>query len=64
MKALALLAFLLLAVLLLPAKHRSAHLPSGHEPLRRLAPVRVVRSPRAAQVPKTVRAVNGKLSKL
>jgi hypothetical protein len=64
MKALALLALLLLAVLLLPAKHTVAHLPSDHEPLRRLAPVRVLRSPRAAQVPKTVRAVNCKLSKL
>lgn len=57
MKALALLAMLLLAVLLLPAKHRKAHRPSGHEPLRRMVPVRVVRSPRAAQVPKTVRVV-------
>jgi hypothetical protein len=55
---------LLLAVLLLPAKHTVAHLPGDHEPLHRLAPVRVLRSPRAAQVPKTVRAVNCKLSKL
>jgi hypothetical protein len=63
MKALALLVVLLLAVLLLPAKHRAAQQRSSHEPLRRLAPVRVMRSPRAAHVPKTVRAVGRRISK-
>jgi hypothetical protein len=57
MKALALLALLLLAVLLLPTKHPATPRPSGHEPLRPLVPVRVVRSRCAAQVPKTVRTV-------
>jgi hypothetical protein len=64
MKALALLVVLLLAVLLLPAKHMAVQPLSCHEPLCRLAPVRVVRSPRAAHVPKTVRVVNRKPSQI
>lgn len=63
MKLLGLFLLLLLAVLLAPVGHGPRQQASGCSLPQRLGPVQVIRSPRAAQAPKTVRAVRSNRGK-
>jgi hypothetical protein len=52
---------LLLAALLGPVGHRARQHWGQHLKCRSLAPIQIIRSPRAARAPKTVRTVPAKV---